>query len=128
MNIENLMIGNVLYSLVRKRYEVVSGINKGPDMLHMNDNEVFEPVPDNMEYVKITPEILKKLGAKQSKDNKEFWWCENVKLIEKDGLFCCYPSMQEIEGVHHLQNIVLITKGRVLDVSSLLQWKLSLKK
>lgn len=140
MDKRELRIGNVVYDSLNQSYDVVIGINN-------NDTVDFPFELNNdirlVEGIKISGEILKKLGFEKVSNTEEYYVLEynncdihkRISLYEFNKMWCINTSYSEnilyntqslhfrnIKYVHQIQNAYYtITCGEELEIDSLLK-------
>lgn len=140
MEKNEIRIGNVVYDSLNQSYDIVIGINN-------NDTVDFPFNLNNdirlVDGVKISGEILKKLGFEKVNDTEEYYVLEYnncdvhkiISLYEFNKMWCINISYSEnilsynaqslhfrnIKYIHQIQNAYFILTGEELDVNNLLK-------
>lgn len=141
MEKNELRIGNVVYDSLNQSYDIVIGINNNDTVdfpFELNNDICF------VEGIKISGEILKKIGFNNISDTEEeyyVWeynngdirkriclyefnkmWCINITYSENIQYTAQSLHFRNIKYVHQIQNAYhTITGGEELDVDSLLK-------
>lgn len=140
MEKKELRIGNIVYDSLNQSYDIVIGINNNDTIdfpFELNNDICF------VDGIKISGEILKKLGFDKISDTEEYYvwkykngdihkiiclyefnkmWCINIMYSENIQYTAQSLHFRNIKYVHQIQNAYFtITGGEELDVYSLLK-------
>jgi hypothetical protein len=140
MEKNELRVGNVVYDSLNQSYDIVIGINNNDTVdfpFELNNDINF------IDGIKISGEILKKLGFEKVSNSEEYYiWEYNngdvhkrISLYEFDKMWCINITYSEdirynaqglhfrnIKYVHQIQNAYFtLTGGEELDINNLLK-------
>lgn len=140
MDKREIRIGNIVYDSLNQSYDIVVGINNNDTVdfpFELNNDINF------VDGVKISGEILKKLGFEKVSDTEEYYvweynngdvhkriclyefdkmWCINITYSENIRYNAQSLHFRNIKYVHQIQNsYYTLTCGEELEIDSLLK-------
>ena len=136
MDKRELRIGNVVYDSLNQSYDIVVGINNNDTVdfpFELNNDICF------VDGIKISGEILKKLGFIQDKPTEEFYvktyndpldknYIKMTMFFANNHWILCVilgedssTVIKDIKYVHQIQNAFFMVTGEEFDINNLLK-------
>lgn len=125
MTTKELKVGNLIFFVgsyhgaKKKIVEVIEIRRNSLVTVEKSNNQIFGVDIENAEGIRLTPEILQKLGFDEVEDWLEKWYPVIGELItneDKTYIFDVQTKSLKIEFLHQLQNLIYSLTGKELDL------------